>query len=86
MRPIRVISDVEDADREFSPPQVVSEDVWGPPVCLAYTGFNHYEATAPVPAVPSAKRPKVEPGRQSNLPIHCMPTCKRRNNPKQMIV
>ena len=38
MRPTRVISDIEDADREFSPPQVVSEDVWGPPVCLAYTG------------------------------------------------
>ena len=64
LRPIRIVTDtvVQDDgdgmpfDREFLPP-AIAEELWGAPVTLAYSGYNHYEA-AEVPV--QAKKPKRE--------------------------
>ena len=59
LRPIRIVTDtvVQDDgdgmpfDREFLPP-AIAEELWGAPVTLAYSGYNHYEAAeVPVQAI-----------------------------------
>lgn len=48
LRPIRVISPKKEYDREFLPPECVSQDCWGAPLYLSFVAWNHYEATAPM--------------------------------------
>jgi len=52
MRPINVVTDHPDeahAIQTFEPPGFIHESIWGPPVYIAFVGYNHYEATEPQP-------------------------------------
>lgn len=46
LRRIVVISDNElEIQREFTPPAMISQDVWGPDIFICHMLQNHYEAT-----------------------------------------
>jgi hypothetical protein len=52
LRPIMLVTDTtheESATILVTPPDFISSDLWGPPLCLAFYAEVHYEATIPKP-------------------------------------
>ena len=50
MRPIRVITDTtheESCVIQINPPEMVSDEAWGPPLVIIHYGEHHYEGTEP---------------------------------------